>query len=84
MPIEKVIALLRTNPAIIDRVMEEQARIFKKLIADFAPKVKDIWRDVVEKHAGILSLSGTLSQPLLWAHSRGGCPVFSAGVIYTP
>lgn len=68
MPIENVIEFLRANPAIIDGVMAEQAPIFKRFLAEFTPKVKDIWRDVVEKHVGILSLSETISQPLLWAH----------------
>ena len=68
MPIEQLIQVVKTCPQFIPKLMEGFEPFIKGESAKFAPKVKEMIAEALKVKIGILSLSETIENPLLWAH----------------
>lgn len=66
--VEQFIAFVRDNPQILKTIMRDIEPVFRKAISDFTPKAKEMLTEALNTKVGILSLSETISNPLLWAH----------------
>lgn len=66
--VEQVIAFARDNPQTLKTIMSNIEPVFRKVISDFTPKAKEMLTDALNANVGILSLSETIYNSLLWAH----------------
>jgi hypothetical protein len=66
--VEQIITIVRENPQIIKTIMRDIEPVFRKLISNFTPKAKEMLTEALNAKVGILSLSETISNSLLWAH----------------
>lgn len=66
--VEQFIAYIRDNPQILKNYLSQFEPIFRKAISDSTPRIKEMITDALNAKVGILSLSETISNPLLWAH----------------
>lgn len=67
-PVEQLITIVKDNPQILKNIMKDIEPVFRKSISDFTPKAKQMLIESLNAKVGILSLSETISNPLLWAH----------------
>lgn len=65
---EQLISKVRENPQTIENILKEIEPALSKEVDGFAPKVKDMLSKLLQTNIGILSLSETIDNPLLWSH----------------
>ena len=62
------ISVVLENPQVMENILKEIEPTLSKEVDDFAPKAKDMLLKLLQTSIGILSLSETIENLLLWSH----------------
>ena len=66
--LEQLISIIRKNPQLVKNILKEIEPTLSKEVKEFTPKAKDMLSEMLQTNLGILSLSETIENPLLWSH----------------
>lgn len=66
--LEVIIEFLKANPEVMQNLLADFVPSLKQFASDFTPRMRQMIADALATRAGILSLSESLTNLLLWAH----------------
>ena len=66
MSVEQMIEVIRANPQLVEMHLKKVEPHIRKTMVDLTPGIKKMLSEALQTKAGILSLSESIEQPLLW------------------
>ena len=66
--IDSIVQLVKGSPHLIEKSLAPFAAEARRVISDFTPHAREILSKALQTKVGILSLSESVTNPLLWAH----------------